>query len=101
MKISYDNQQLITIGDDSSVLVWKIQDKEGRAGIRKEAEVTYAEEILITKSDLEDKVREHCIELGLMLEIAIKLYNFIDYVGKISNERLFIIVIIINNTEEY
>lgn len=56
MKMSFDNQQLITIGEDSSVLVWKIQDKEGRAGIRKEAEVSYAEEILITKSDLEDKV---------------------------------------------
>ena len=56
MKITYDDQYLVTVSEDSCVLIWKIQDKEGR-GIKRDKEVGYAEEILITKSDLEEKVR--------------------------------------------
>ena len=37
-------------------MIWKIQDKEGR-GLKRDKEVGYAEEILITKSDLEEKVQ--------------------------------------------
>ena len=55
MKITYDDQYLITVAEDSCVMIWKIQDKEGR-GIKRDKEVGYAEEILITKSDLEEKV---------------------------------------------
>ena len=55
MKITYDDQYLITVAEDSCVMVWKIQDKEGR-GVKRDKEVGYAEEILITKSDLEEKV---------------------------------------------
>ena len=55
MKITYDDQFLITVSEDACVLIWKIQDKEGR-GMKRDKEVGYAEEILITKSDLEEKV---------------------------------------------
>lgn len=55
MKITYDDQYLITVGEDASILLWKIQDKEGR-GLKRDKEVGWAEEILITKSDLEEKV---------------------------------------------
>jgi hypothetical protein len=54
MKITYDDQYLITISEDSSILLWKVQDKEGR-GLKRDKEA-WAEEILITKSDLEEKV---------------------------------------------
>lgn len=54
MKITYDDQFLITVGEDACVVIWKIQDKEGR-GLKRDKEVGYAEEILITKSDLEEK----------------------------------------------
>uniref|UniRef100_A0A0B7A6G0 Cilia- and flagella-associated protein 57 n=1 Tax=Arion vulgaris TaxID=1028688 RepID=A0A0B7A6G0_9EUPU len=54
MKITYDDQYLVTIGDDASIILWKIQDKEGR-GLKRDKEIGYAEEILITKSDLEEK----------------------------------------------
>ncbi|XP_064626846.1 cilia- and flagella-associated protein 57-like [Lineus longissimus] len=53
MKITYDDQYLVTISEDSSILLWKIQDKEGR-GLKRDKEA-WAEEILITKSDLEEK----------------------------------------------
>ena len=55
MKITYDDQYLVTISEDASIILWKIQDKEGR-GLKRDKEVGWAEEILITKSDLEEKV---------------------------------------------
>jgi len=54
MKISYDDQFLVSIAEDGSIILWKIQDKEGR-GLKRDKEVGWAEEILITKSDLEEK----------------------------------------------
>lgn len=57
MKITLDDQYLITVAEDASILLWKIQDKEGR-GLKRDKEVGWAEEILITKSDLEEKVAQ-------------------------------------------
>jgi hypothetical protein len=54
MKITYDDQYLVSVSEDGSVMIWKIQDKEGR-GLKRDKEIGYAEEILITKSDLEEK----------------------------------------------
>ena len=36
-------------------MVWKITDKEGRS-MKRDKEVAFSEEILVTKSDLEEKV---------------------------------------------
>ena len=55
MKITFDDQYLVTVSEDACVMIWKIQDKEGRG--KRDKEVGYAEEILITKSDLEEKVK--------------------------------------------
>ena len=55
MKITFDDQYLITVSEDSTIILWKIQDKEGR-GLKRDKEVGWAEEILITKTDLEEKV---------------------------------------------
>jgi len=55
MKMTYDDQYLITISEDSCIMIWKVQDREGR-NLKRDKELSYAEEILITKSDLEDKV---------------------------------------------
>lgn len=84
MKITYDDQFLITVSEDSSIILWKIQDKEGR-GIKREKEVGYAEEILITKSDLEEKnsmmaelktrVDELKMENGYQLRLKDMNYN--------------------------
>lgn len=55
MVITFDDQFLITVSEDSCLFIWKIIDKEGQ-GLKREKELIYAEEILITKSDLEEKV---------------------------------------------
>ena len=57
MKITYDDQFLVTVSDDACLMIWRISDKEGR-GVKHDREVPYAEEILITKSDLEEKVNK-------------------------------------------
>lgn len=57
MKITFDDLYLVTVSDDSTIMMWKIQDREGRT-IKREKDVGWAEEILITKSDLEEKVSE-------------------------------------------
>lgn len=68
MKITYDDQYLVTVSEDACVMIWKIQDKEGR-GLKRDKEVGYAEEILITKSDLEEKVQRHqmCVVMKIVL----------------------------------
>ena len=66
MRMSFDDQYLFTVSEDACLFIFKAVDKEGR-GIKRDKEVLYAEEILITKSDLEEKVRYffHFIRLWL------------------------------------
>ncbi|XP_044157486.1 cilia- and flagella-associated protein 57 [Bufo gargarizans] len=52
--VTYDDQNLLSISEDGCLIVWKISDKESR-GLKRDKELTYAEEVLITKSDLEEK----------------------------------------------
>lgn len=54
MKITFGDELAVTAAEDGTIVLWKIQDKEGRA-LKRDKETTYAEEILITKSDLEEK----------------------------------------------
>lgn len=54
MVITFDDQYLLTVSEDGSLIIWKLIDKEGR-GLK--SQICYAEEILITKSELEEKVR--------------------------------------------
>ena len=53
-KISFNDEYAVTASEDGTIVVWKIADKEGR-GQKRDKETGYAEEILITKSDLEEK----------------------------------------------
>jgi len=88
MKITFDDQYLITISDDACVVIWKIQDKEGR-GIKRDKEVGYAEEILITKSDLEEKnqmmseLKQRVDELKMENEYQLRLKDM-NYNEKIK-----------------
>ncbi|CAF0728049.1 unnamed protein product [Brachionus calyciflorus] len=54
MKVSWNDEYAITSSEDGTIVLWKIQDKEGRAP-KRDKETGWAEEILITKSDLEEK----------------------------------------------
>ncbi|KAJ3220181.1 Cilia- and flagella-associated protein 57 [Dinochytrium kinnereticum] len=54
LRISFDDQYLFSSSEDGSLYIYKISDKEGR-GLKREREIVYADEILVTKSDLEEK----------------------------------------------
>ncbi|XP_050817064.1 cilia- and flagella-associated protein 57 isoform X2 [Gopherus flavomarginatus] len=56
MSITCDDQFLLTGSEDGCLLIWKVYDKEGR-GLKREKEVGYAEEVLITKTDMEEKTQ--------------------------------------------
>lgn len=72
MRITANDEFLVTVSDDRTVCIWKITDKEGR-GMKRDKEIGYAEEILITKSDLEEKVNSLLSSLG-----KYRCWNFIS-----------------------
>ncbi|XP_036452639.1 cilia- and flagella-associated protein 57 [Colossoma macropomum] len=72
MVVTFDDQYLLTVSEDGCLLIWKIIDKEGR-GLKRDKEMTYAEEILITKSDLEEK-NQIMLELKTRVE-ELKMEN--------------------------
>lgn len=67
MRLSRDNQRLVTAGRDGSLCIWQVRheplgmsvspQQQATIGLVSEAEVEYAQEILITKAELEDKNR--------------------------------------------
>ncbi|KAK3567777.1 hypothetical protein QTP86_026459 [Hemibagrus guttatus] len=54
MVITFDDQYLLSASEDGCLFIWKISEQEGR-GLKRDKEMSYAEEILITRSDLEEK----------------------------------------------
>ena len=77
MKISYDDTYLFTVSEDASLYMFKIMDKEGRG--LKSKDITFAEEILISKSDLQEKdtamkeLKTRVYELNMENEYQLRL----------------------------
>ncbi|XP_072918863.1 cilia- and flagella-associated protein 57 [Hemitrygon akajei] len=72
MAITYDDQYLLTVSEDSCLMIWKITDKEGRV-LKQDKELGHSEEILITKSDLLEK-NQLTVELKSRVE-ELKMEN--------------------------
>ncbi|KAM9362159.1 cilia- and flagella-associated protein 57 [Symphorus nematophorus] len=66
MAITFDDQFLLTVSEDGCLLMWKIIDKEGRR-LKSNRQIVHTEEILVTKSDLEEK-NQNMLELKMRLE---------------------------------
>ncbi|CAG5984446.1 unnamed protein product [Menidia menidia] len=66
MVITYDDQYLLTVSEESSLLISKIVDKEGR-GLKSNRQIVHTEEILVTRTDLEEKA-QNMLELKMRLE---------------------------------
>ncbi|XP_047437739.1 cilia- and flagella-associated protein 57 [Mugil cephalus] len=66
MVITYDDRFLLTVSEDGCLMMWKIIDKEGR-GLKSNRQIVHTEEILVTKSDLEEK-NQNMLELKMRLE---------------------------------
>ena len=54
LRISIDDQYLFSTGEDGTLYIFKISDKETKSS-KRDREVEYADEILVTKADLEEK----------------------------------------------
>ncbi|XP_029007881.1 cilia- and flagella-associated protein 57 [Betta splendens] len=66
MVVTFDDQYLLTVSEDGCLLVWRITDKDGR-GLKSTKQIVHMEEILVTKSDLEEKT-QNTLELKMHLE---------------------------------
>uniref|UniRef100_A0A8D2P8L7 Cilia and flagella associated protein 57 n=1 Tax=Zosterops lateralis melanops TaxID=1220523 RepID=A0A8D2P8L7_ZOSLA len=53
MTVTSDDQFLLTASEDGCIFIWKVHDKEG--GEVKGQELEYAEEVLIMRSDIDEK----------------------------------------------
>lgn len=54
MRVTADDRYLITAGRDGCVMLFEIKDKDTRGLKIKEGYSKFSEEILVTKSDLDD-----------------------------------------------
>ncbi|XP_036382764.1 cilia- and flagella-associated protein 57-like [Megalops cyprinoides] len=55
MVVTFDDQFLVTISEDRCLLIWKLVWK--KHGLKRDKEIPYLEEILISKSDMEEKFK--------------------------------------------
>ena len=58
MKMTHDDRYMVTASDDYCAVLWKVIDRDGR-GKKVDREIAYSQEILIPKSDLQEKVFCH------------------------------------------
>ncbi|XP_060782965.1 cilia- and flagella-associated protein 57 [Neoarius graeffei] len=72
MVITFDDQYLLSTSEDGCLFIWKIIEHEGR-GLKGDKEMSYAEEVLITKTDLEEK-NQIMLELKTRVE-ELKMEN--------------------------
>nr|XP_016848705.1 PREDICTED: cilia- and flagella-associated protein 57 [Anolis carolinensis] len=72
MSITADDQFLLTSAEDGCIIIWKVYDKEGR-GLKRERDVPYSDEVLITKTDMEEKTQV-MVELKTRVE-ELKMEN--------------------------
>lgn len=55
MSITNDDQFLLTASEDGSIFIWKVYEK-GDGVVKWQKEAEYAEEVLIMRSDIKQKV---------------------------------------------
>ncbi|XP_041837670.1 cilia- and flagella-associated protein 57 isoform X2 [Melanotaenia boesemani] len=93
MVITYDDQFLLTVSEDGSLLISKITDKEGRR-LKSNRQMVHTEEILVTKADLEEK-SQNMMELKMRLEelqmeneyqLRLKDMNYNDKLRQLSDK---------------
>ncbi|XP_003462565.1 cilia- and flagella-associated protein 57 [Cavia porcellus] len=88
MLLTFDDQYLLTAAEDGCLFTWKVFDKDGR-GIKREREVGFAEEVLVTKTDMEEKaqvmmeLKTRVEELKMENEYQLRLKD-INYSEKIK-----------------
>jgi WD40 repeat protein len=101
LRISFDDQYVFAAGEDGALCIFEVRDKEGRpprlrdggSGVRDNTQV-YAEEILVTKSDLEEKnslmteLKNKVEELQLHNEYQLRLkdMNYTERIKEVTEK---------------
>jgi len=57
LRITTDDAYLFSVAEDSTIYIFDVKDKEGRSAKRDKEMMAFAEEILVTKTDLEEKTQ--------------------------------------------
>mmetsp|Transcript_155 Transcript_155/g.483 ORF Transcript_155/g.483 Transcript_155/m.483 type:complete len:1201 (-) Transcript_155:691-4293(-) len=79
LSMTYDDAFLFSVGEDGVMFIMDVRDKEVRVAKREKESLPYAEEILVTKSDLEEKtammndLKQKVEELTLQNEYQLRL----------------------------
>lgn len=60
--LSYDDQTIISVSDDATMCIWKLDNSEGKA-IVLSPDFNYSEEILINKNNLKEKLADIEVKL--------------------------------------
>ncbi|KAJ3228464.1 Cilia- and flagella-associated protein 57 [Clydaea vesicula] len=93
LRVSYDDQFLFSTSEDGCLYVFKISDKDTR-GAKSSKEIIYSDEILVTKSDLEEKnslmaeLKTRVEELKMENEYQIRLkdMNFSEKIKEVTEK---------------
>eukprot|EP00965_Chrysotila_dentata_P055400 1838140-Pleurochrysis_carterae.AAC.4 len=91
LRITSDDAFLLSVSEDSTVFIFDVRDKEGRVTKRDKETVNFAEEILVTKSDLEEKtqsmaeLKQKVEELTMQNEYQLRLKD-LNYTEKMKEE---------------
>ncbi|KFQ25638.1 WD repeat-containing protein 65, partial [Merops nubicus] len=87
MSVTNDDQFLLTASEDSSIFIWKVFDKGGGL-LKRKKEVKYAEEVLVMKSDIEEK-NQAMLELQIRVkELQIENYYQLRLKDMLCDEKI-------------
>ena len=89
LRITADDAFLFSVAEDATVYTFDVRDKEGRSAKRDKEMMAFAEEILVTKTDLEEKtqtmteLKTKVEELTMQNEYQLRLQD-LNYSEKIK-----------------
>merc|ERR1719440_2487302 len=89
LRITADDAFLFSVAEDATVFLFDVRDKEGRSAKRDKEMMAFAEEILVTKTDLEEKtqtmtdLKTKVEELTMQNEYQLRLQD-LNYSEKIK-----------------
>ncbi|XP_066865808.1 cilia- and flagella-associated protein 57 isoform X1 [Kogia breviceps] len=95
MSLTFDDQFLLSVAEDGCLFTWKVFDKDGW-GIKREREVGFAEEVLVTKTDMEEKVqvmlelktRVEELKMENAYQLRLKDMNYSEKVKELTDKFL-------------
>ncbi|VUZ42075.1 unnamed protein product, partial [Hymenolepis diminuta] len=93
MKITLNDEYLVTVSSDSTVMIWSLQERDSR-NVKIEKETAWAEEVLVMRSDLAEKnfvmqeLRARVAEQKMENEYQLRLkdMNFSDRIKELTDK---------------